>query len=331
VCDQTLDTVWSEYSSLGYSGTNAGGQLVIKNSQFDNNQDGFDTNSQNNDDFPSPQDGSCANNGTSPITHTHSCWVFMNNYVHDNNNPNVPGVGVASSGPVGTGMSISGGRNDTVMNNRFVNNGAWGAIFVPYPDTETPPPDAPNCAGGIGGPGNFCNYDDWGNALLNNSFTNNGGFHNDTNGDFAELNSTPGNPINCYRGNTDASGTVTSSPPNLQSTNSNCGQTAAAPDLNPAFLNQVACDSQFFASLLPTGSQPCTPGSNYPRRRQVIMHPLPAASDLPTMPNPCAGVPANPWCKASAAAKHTKKKRKPRRRRARRISRQPRRSVGFTG
>jgi hypothetical protein len=228
-------------------------------------------------------------------------------------------------------MSISGGRNDTVMNNRFVNNGAWGAIFVPYPDTETPPPDAPNCAGGIGGPGNFCNYDDWGNALLNNSFTNNGGFHNDTNGDFAELTSTPGNPINCYRGNTDASGTVTSSPPNLQSTNSNCGQTAAAPDLNPAFLNQVACDSQFFASLLPTGSQPCTPGSNYPRRRQVIMHPLPAASDLPTMPNPCAGVPANPWCKASAAAKHTKKKRKPRRRRARRISRQPRRSVGFTG
>jgi hypothetical protein len=332
VCNQTLDTVWSEYSSLGYSGTNAGGQLVIKNSQFDNNQDGFDTNSQNNDDFPSPQDGSCPNGGTSAITHTHSCWVFMNNYVHDNNNPNVPGVGVASSGPVGTGISISGGRNDTVMNNRFVNNGAWGAIFVPYPDTETPPPDAPNCAGGVGGPGNVCHYDDWGNTLQDNTFTHNGSFGNDTNGDFAEITTFPGHPINCYLGNTDTSGAVTSSPSNLQSTNGNCGQIAVVPDPNPAFLNQVACDSQFFASALPSGSQPCTPGSNYPRRTQVVMHPLPTA-DLPTMPNPCAGVPANPWCNASAAAKHTKhkKSKKRRHRKARRISRPPRTRAGFTG
>ena len=325
VCDQTLDHVWSEYSSLGYSGTNSGGQLVIKNSQFDNNQDGFDTNSQNNDDWPSPQDGACPNNGTSPITHTHSCWVFMDNYVHDNNNPNVPGVGVASNGPVGTGMSVSGARNDTVMNNRFVHNGAWGTIFVPYPDTETPPSDAPNCAGGVGGPANVCNYDDWGNALLNNTYSGNGFFGNDTNGDFAEITTLPGHPINCYSGNTDTSGTVTSSPSDLQSTNSTCGQTAVLPDANPAFTNQVACDSQFFGSLLPTGSQPCTPGSNYPRRNAVTMHPLPT-SQLPTMPNPCAGVPTNPWCQASAAAKHKKH-----RKRRRLISRRPRFRAGFTG
>ena len=30
------------------------------------------------------------------------------------------------------------------------------------------------------------------------------------------------------------------------------------------------------------------------RRTSVIMHPLPAG--LPTMPDPCSGVPANPWC-----------------------------------
>jgi hypothetical protein len=323
VCNQTLDHIWSEYSSLGYSGTNSGGQLVIKNSQFDNNQDGFDTNSQNNDDFPSPQDGSCPNNGISPITHTHSCWVFMNNYVHDNNNPNVPGAGVAAAGPVGTGLSVSGGRNDTVMNNRFVNNGAWGTIFVPYPDTETPPPDAPNCAGGVGGPGNVCNYDDWGNALLNNKFTHNGFFGNPTNGDFAEITTTPGHPINCYRGNTDTSGTVTSSPPNLQTTNSNCGQTAVVPDSNPEFTSQVLCDSMF------AGPQtPCPPGAKYPRRQRVIMHPLPT-SKLATMPNPCAGVPANPWCTASSAAKH--KRHTTTRRSGRRISRSPRTGAGFTG
>ncbi len=43
VCDQTVNDVWSEYNALGYSGTNSGGQLVVENSQFDNNEDGFDT------------------------------------------------------------------------------------------------------------------------------------------------------------------------------------------------------------------------------------------------------------------------------------------------
>jgi hypothetical protein len=297
---------------------------VIKNSEFDNNEDGFDTNSQNNDDWPSPQDGACPNNGVSPITHTHSCWVFMDNYVHDNNNPNVPSAGAAAAGPVGTGMSVSGGRNDTVMNNRFVHNGAWGTIFVPYPDTETPPPDAPACAGGIPGPDNFCTYDDWGNALLNNTYSQNGFFGNDTNGDFGEITTTPGHPINCFAGNTDTSGTVTSSPPTLQTTNSNCGQTALVPDVNPDMTTQVLCDSQFEGA-----ATPCPPGANYPRRQQVIMHPLPAAKDLPTMPNPCAGVPANPWCTASTAKKH--KKHTKTHRRARRRSRPPRRSASFTG
>jgi hypothetical protein len=61
--------------------------------------------------------------------------------------------------------------------------------------------------------------------------------------------------------------------------------------------NQVACDSQFFASLLPTGGgTPCPPGASYPTQTQVVMRPLPAG--LTTMPQPCAGVPANPWCMA---------------------------------
>ena len=124
-CNQVINHAHGEFNALGYSGTNSGGSLVVKNSEFDNNEDGFDTNSQNAD-HPSPQNGACPHNAISPITHTHSCWVFMDNYVHDNNNPNVPSAGSAAAGPVGTGMSISGGRNDTVMHNRFVHNKAWG-------------------------------------------------------------------------------------------------------------------------------------------------------------------------------------------------------------
>ena len=49
------------------------------------------------------------------------------------------------------------------------------------------------------------------------------------------------------------------------------------------------------------------PTDHYPRRTKVIMHALPAASKLPTMPHPCQGVPANPWCRASNASRHKRR------------------------
>ncbi len=123
----------------------------------------------------------------------------MNNYVHDNNNPNVPSAGAAAAGPVGTGLSIAGGRFDTVMHNRFANNKAWGVIFVPYSDSGPP------CTGGtpnspILGPGS-CLFDEWGDALIGNKFVNNGGYGNPTNGAFDQLN-FESHPSDCYRRNT---------------------------------------------------------------------------------------------------------------------------------
>ncbi len=169
-CNQVVNHAHGEFNALGYSGSNSGGSLVVKHSEFDNNEDGFDTNSQNGDN-PPPQNGACPHNAISPITHTHSCWVFMDNYVHDNNNPNVPSAGSAAAGPVGTGMSISGGRNDTVMHNRFVHNKAWGMILVPFLDSGPP------CTGGTMNviPGS-CLFDEWGDAVINNKFSNNGGY-----------------------------------------------------------------------------------------------------------------------------------------------------------
>ena len=37
------------------------------------------------------------------------------------------------------------------------------------------------------------------------------------------------------------------------------------------------------------------------------LQPLPAAGELPTMPHPCAGVPANAWCPAPTAARRAKR------------------------
>src|SRR5206468_1947417 len=79
-------------SALGYSGTNSGGHLIVEKSEWDENTCGIVTNSQNNDDAPSPQDGACPGGGRGP-TGSHSCTLFRKNHVHDNNNPNVPRSG----------------------------------------------------------------------------------------------------------------------------------------------------------------------------------------------------------------------------------------------
>jgi hypothetical protein len=140
-----------------------------------------------------------------------------------------------------------------------------------------------------------CLYDDWGNTLVGNTFTHNGFFGNDTNSDFGEITETPGHPINCYQGNVDTSGTLTSSPSGLQHSNATCGQTAVVPDTNPRLTAEVACDSQFFQGT------PCTPGSEYPQHGPGQPMPSLPTGQLATMPHPCAGVPKNPWC---AGRKH---------------------------
>jgi len=284
ICDAVIDHAWFEYNALGYSGTNSGGRLVIERSQFDNNKDGLDTDTQIDADPPAPQNGSCPHNATSAITHTHSCWVFVDNYVHDNNNPNVPQTGAAGNGPTGTGMTVSGGRSDTVMNNRFVNNGAWGVLFVPYPDGN-PPVLGQTCAGtgGTEDPGFGCVYDPEANALVHNTFSHNGYFGNPSNADFGELALNAHEPQNCFRSNVAPAGSI---PANLEQSQSICGPLTTSSNADATLLAQVLCD---------TGFGTCPAGSSYPTFTGVVMHPMPK---LATMPNPCAGVPDNAWCRA---------------------------------
>ena len=201
--------------------------------------------------------------------------------------------GAAEAGPVGSGVVIAGGRDDTVSGNRIYNNGAWGVLLVPYPDTEEPPPIA-NCNGGVGTTFNgkaACYFDDFGNEVASNTLTNNGFFGNQSDVDLAEISNLE-NPGNCWHGNVDTSGTVTSEPKNIQSPpHSVCGKPDAGEPLSSSLGTQVACDAQFF------GPCPSTAVANYPRQTTVALQPLPAQT---TMPNPCLGVPQNSWCPKNA-------------------------------
>jgi hypothetical protein len=305
-CNTILDHAHAENSALGYSGTNSGGHLTIQNSEFNNNKSGFVSNSQNNDDQPSPQDGKCPTGEIGP-TGTHNCWLFTKNLVHDNNNPNVPSTGAAEAGPVGTGVVLSGDRNNIVSGNAVYNNGAWGILLVPYPDTEEPPPIA-KCKGGtevILNGKHVCYFDDWGNEVANNLLKNNGTFGNPGNVDLAEIanpNPSPEATGNCWHGNVAENEPgkktePTSEPKEIQKTHGACGK----PDLGGEALTsplgaQVACDSQFFAEVVecPTGT-----GTKYPRFEKVNLQALPAQK---TMANACSGVPRNPWCPKNATA-----------------------------
>ncbi len=290
-CDQTLDHSWAEYDALGYSASNAGGQLVVENSQWDNNLNGINTDSQN-EDNPPPQDGECPNGATSSITHTRSCTVFIHNYVHDNNDPNVPAAGEAAQGPVGTGVVIAGGRYDTVTDNTIVRNDAWGLILDPYIDKGLP------CTGGTRNfvISNTCLFDDWGNAVVANKFKANGSYGHPTNGDLGYVSLEAGHPTNCFRANTEIGGGAIkpATAARLQAKLPNCtGKLVPAGASDPRGLAEGICDSGL--ELIP-GQPPACPTGPYPRRTHVVLHPLP--NSLPTMPNPCAGVPANPWCPA---------------------------------
>jgi hypothetical protein len=282
-CAMTISHARMEYNALGYSGTNSGGSIVIQDSEFDHNKDGFDTNTQIGGDPPAPQDGACPGGAVSPLTHMSSCWVFMHNSVHDNNNADVPNAGSASAGPTGTGMTISGGEHDTVIDNQFSNNGAWGVLFVPYPDSDHPSLGQ-TCAG-TGGrevSGFGCVYDPAGDALLQNTFVHNGFFGNLTNGDFGQIVLNPGRAQNCFSGNVAPDG---SAPANLEQVQPTCGPVMVAGSTGGDLLAQVLCD---------TGFGTCPAGAHYPKSTAVVVRPLP--TNLPTLPNPCDGVPANPWC-----------------------------------
>jgi hypothetical protein len=301
-CNTTLQFVHSTNNPQGFSGSNSGGHLVIEDSEWDHNQSGIVPSSLSVYDPPSPQDGAC------PNAPGNSCTVIQRNYVHDNNNPNTPvnfAVNpLAGSALVGSGIDLSGGRNNTVQQNLLVSNGSWAIVLNDYGDYTPPPVGSPFCVGGelnytppspydqlyvIPPPGFTtglpipCYFPSFGNHVLSNVFSGNGFFGNPTNGDLANA-ALPYSLNNCFQGNVDQAGKVTSSPSNLQAT---CGL-AWKPNKAQEFLltAELGCASIGLCTGLP--KQP-----GYPVQTQVHLLPIPHEA---TMQDPCNGVPKNSWC-----------------------------------
>ncbi len=98
-CNQILENSQAENNAIGYSGTNSGGSMLIEHNMFDNNQDGFDTNSQNNSDWPSPQDGACPAGVKPQIAGRADLLDPVRQHVREQQQPERAGAGLSGRRP----------------------------------------------------------------------------------------------------------------------------------------------------------------------------------------------------------------------------------------
>ncbi len=111
-CNALITNVISEDNALGFSGTNAGGNLVISNSIWRNNISGIDPNTLDSEPDP-PQDGD----------------TIINNLVENNNNFDAPAK-VLEYPAIGNGIVLGGGNNDIVEGNRISGHKYYGILVI---------------------------------------------------------------------------------------------------------------------------------------------------------------------------------------------------------
>ncbi len=115
-CNAVMDDVVSEYNGLGYSGTNAGGDLYIVNSRFNNNRVGIDVNS-----------------GSYELCYPQRQATIVGNLVYDNNQPDTPATG-DSLYAMGNGILVLGGIGNVIERNRVVDHDRTGIGLVAFPE-----------------------------------------------------------------------------------------------------------------------------------------------------------------------------------------------------
>ncbi|HKY49467.1 MAG TPA: right-handed parallel beta-helix repeat-containing protein [Acidimicrobiia bacterium] len=117
-CQAVIDDVIAEWNGLGYSGTNASGELFIINSVWRYNTAGIVPNTLDSELLP-PFRG----------------VTIAGNLVHDNDNRHAPMKDAQWSG-LGNGIILAGGNSSLVVRNRVVNHLVNGIAVTPNLDTN---------------------------------------------------------------------------------------------------------------------------------------------------------------------------------------------------
>jgi Right handed beta helix region len=126
-CDAAMTDVVAEFNGLGYSGTNAGGNLVVANSIFRNNRAGI-----------------VPNSGSYELCYPQRETTFAGNLVHSNYEPNAPTNSTADDA-FGIGIALLGGVGNVVVNNRVFDHERHGIALAPFRESnprDDVPPDS---------------------------------------------------------------------------------------------------------------------------------------------------------------------------------------------
>jgi len=115
-CDAVITEVVAENNAVGYSGTNAGGDLFVVNSEWRENLAGIVPNTLDSEQL-APQ---------------HEALI-AGNWVHDNNNASAPAFDLEYPS-LGIGIIVNGGRNNVVTQNLVEGHDAFGIALLPSPD-----------------------------------------------------------------------------------------------------------------------------------------------------------------------------------------------------
>lgn len=124
-CEAVIDHVTAEWNGIGYSGTNAGGNLFVVNSEWRNNRVGIVPNSGSSEKL-APQHGA----------------TVAGNVVHDNNNTKTAAIDIAQTA-LGNGILLAGGNENLVTHNLVYRHDIVGIGVTPLPE-KVLSPDNPN-------------------------------------------------------------------------------------------------------------------------------------------------------------------------------------------
>lgn len=115
-CNAVITEVISENNALGYSGTNAGGDLYLINSVWRNNMGGIVPNSLD-----------------SELNPPHRSHIIVGNLIENNDNLEAPTKGFARLA-LGIGVVLGGGVGDVVERNLIINHSRFGVAATALSD-----------------------------------------------------------------------------------------------------------------------------------------------------------------------------------------------------